>query len=131
MTKEELEAALKIKKKLDRLEAKLADIEATGGIRTSLQSAGGRGGEVKDAAQDAAELREAIAETKRKLEIEQEIIRRAIEKALMTEEEREFMIEHYVNCKVWRRISTTKAKCKTCTYDIRKSAVMKMINFGH
>lgn len=122
MTKEELGAALDIKKKLTRLENRLADLEATGGVRTSLQSGGGGGGKSGDAAVIAAELSNEIAELRKKLEIEQEIVRRALDKVAFDDMERKIMMLRYVYCKPWGYIKKVLGYADRQTYRIHSEA---------
>lgn len=128
MTKSELKAALKIKEKLTRLENRLADIEATGGIRTSLQSTGGRGGSHKDTAIVARELAEEIEELRKKFEVEKEIIRRALEKAGLDEDEMKLMITRYVKCLMWKYVRALVGYAQRQPYRIHKDALKKVVD---
>lgn len=113
MTKQDLKAALDIKKDIRRLEARLSDLEATGGVRTSLQPAGGRGGPQSNAAIIAGELAEEIAALRRQLEIEQTIVRRALEKVELDKTERKLMMLRYVDCREWKEVVERMAYSKT------------------
>lgn len=111
MTKQELNAAIEIKRKLTRFEARLSDLEATGGIRTSLGHIGGGGPKCSDA-ELAVELADEITKLKRDLQVEQEIIRRALDKLDLDETERKLMHLRYVNCKEWKEVAARMAYSK-------------------
>lgn len=128
MTKEELKAALVICRRLTRLQSRLNDIEATGGIRTSMQSSGGKGGKRSDASMLAAELTGQITELRKKLEIEQAIIRRALEKVEFDELERRLMVMRYVDCRPWRYIQIVLGYADRQPYRIHSEAVSKAID---
>ena len=112
MTKEQLSTALDIKRKLSRFEDRLSDLRAAGGVRTSLQAAGGRGGGNGNAAELAGELAEEIAGLRKDLEIEQKIIRRELEKLELDGLEKQLMRLRYVDCREWTEVAAKMAYSK-------------------
>lgn len=109
MTKQELTAALDIKKDLRRLEARLSDLEATGGVRTSLQPAGGRGGPQSTAAIIAGELTDEITALRKQLEKKQNYLEVALDQIEMDKTERKLMTLRYVDCKEWKEVALRMA----------------------
>lgn len=127
MTKSELEAALVLRRRLTRLENSLADIQATGGIKSSARNGTPTGGR-KDMGQVAAELAEEIAELRKKYEIEQEIIRRALEKAGLNEDEMKLMIARYVKCLTWKNVRVLVGYAQRQPYRIHKDALKRVVD---
>lgn len=124
MTKQDLTAAIAIKRKLTRFEARLSDLEATGGIRTSLGHIGGCG-QKGSAADLAVELADEITKLQRDLEVEQEIIRRALEKMELDETERKLMIYRYVDCREWKEVSERIAYSIQQTFRMHAAIIEK------
>lgn len=129
MTKQDLEAALDIKRKLTRFENRLADLEATGGIQTSIHQTGGRGGHKGNAAAIAGELADEITNLRRQLEIEQTIIRRALEKLGLDETEKKLMMLRYVDCRPWQEVAEKMAYSKIAVMK-KHAVIMKRILEG-
>lgn len=127
MTKQELEAALVLRRRLTRLENSLTDIRATGGVKSSSGN-GTRTGDGKDMGQVAAELAEEIAELRKKYEIEQEIIRRALEKAGLNEDEMKLMIARYVKCLTWKHVQALAGYAQRQPYRIHKDALKRVVD---
>ena len=125
MTKQELEAALVLRRRLTRLENSLADIQATGGIKSSARN-GTRTGDRKDMGQVAAELDEEIAELRKEYEIEQEIIRREIKKAPLVKDERRVLLLRYVKCLKWAEIYQLLGYSKSRTLYYHAKAMEKV-----
>lgn len=125
MTKQELEAALVLHRRLTRLENSLADIQATGGIKSSARNGTPTGGR-KDMGQVAAELAEEIAELRKKYEIEQEIIRREMEKAPLEKDEKKIMLLRYVKCLKWAEIYQLLGYSKSRTLFYHAKAIEKV-----
>lgn len=124
MTRQELDAALNVKRKLTRFETRLSDLEATGGIRTSLGHIGG-GGPKGSAAVLASELADEIAKLRKRLEVEQEIIRRAMEKIDLDETERKLMYLRYVDCREWKEVSERMAYSMQQTFRLHAAIIEK------
>lgn len=125
MTRSELGAALVIRSELTRLENSLADIQATGGIKSSARN-GTRTGGRKDKGQVAAELAEEIAELRKELEIEQEIIRRKMEEAPLEKDERKVLLLRYVKCLKWAEIYQLLGYSKSRTLYYHEKAMEKV-----
>lgn len=125
MTKQELEAALVLHRRLTRLENSLVDIRATGGVKSSSGN-GTRTGDGKDMGQVAAELAEEIAELRKKYEIEQEIIRREMEKAPLETDERKVLLLRYVKCMKWAEIYQLLGYSKSRTLYYHAKALKKV-----
>lgn len=125
MTKQELEAALALHRRLTRLENSLADIRATGGIKSSARNGTQTGGK-KDMGQVAAELAEEITELRKKYEIEQEIIRREMEKAPLETDERKVLLLRYVKCLKWAEIYQLLGYSKSRTLFYHAKAMEKV-----
>ena len=126
MTKKELEAALVLRRRLTRLENSLADIRATGGIKSSSGNST-RAGAGIGPGQIAAELEDEIAELRKKYEIEREIIRRSLEKVEFEELERKLMVMRYVDCMPWKNIQIIISYQKTQAYDLHRRALSKIL----
>lgn len=125
MTKQELEAALVLRRRLTRLENSLADIRATGGVKSSGGS-GVRAGGGCDTGQIAVELAEEIAELRKKYEIEREIIRRTLEKAPLEWGERKVLLLRYVECKPWQYVCKEIGYAERQTFRIHAGALEKL-----
>lgn len=125
VTHDELNAALALNRKLDRLRGRLEDLEATGGVRAAGSAAPVQGGGSVTQAQVAAELSQEIGELARQLEIEQTIIRRALDKIPLDELERKLMVLRYVECWPWRAVAKRIGYEPSRTYDHHKSALKK------
>lgn len=126
MTKQDLTAAIEIQKKLTRFENRLFDLEATGGIRTSLQSAGGRSGAHGNAAVIAGELASEVSQLRKQLEIEQTILRRALDKTELDETERKLMLLRYVECRGWKEVAARMAYSIPQTYRLHAAILERM-----
>lgn len=126
LTHDELNAALALHRKLDRLRGRLEDLEATGGVRAAGSAAPVQGGGSVTQAQVAAELSQEIGELARQLEIEQTIIRRALEKIPLDELERKLMVLRYVECWPWRVVGTLTGYAESHLYRLHQAA-QKMI----
>lgn len=130
MTKKDLTAALEIKKNLSRLETRLSDLEATGGVRTSLQPAGGRGGPQSNAVIIAGELAEEIAALRRQLEKQQNYIEVSLNQVEMDKTERKLMMLRYVKGMKWKYISMAIGYAERQTLRIHMKAMGKVLRNG-
>lgn len=105
MTKSELSAALSLARKIQRLQAALADLRA-GGLRATGTTAPVQGGPgVMHPGQLASELEQEIVTLIREWEVEREIIRRGILRVGLTELEERVMLLRYVECRAWREVA--------------------------
>lgn|GEM_PF-5161444 len=128
MTTDELNAALSLQRKIDRLQARLDDLRATGGIggkgdNTPIQSSAG-----VFAGQIAAELAQEIVELKGKLVIEKEIIRRYIEKLNLDGIECKLMILRYVECRPWKAVGMSMGYAERQIFRIHDGAKNMAVN---
>ena len=124
MTIEELNAALVIKKKINRLKGDLEDKRTSCGKIPEIRVQGKSG---TSAAQLAAELSEEITVLEKKLEIEQEIIRRQLEKVDLDETERKLMVLRYVRCYQWEDIKTVLCYTVRWMFTIHEGARNKAL----
>ena len=100
MTKQELEAARKIKDELDALEEWLDHLRTTGGVNSSISSVTvAKSGKAGEAIQTAAGTEEKIMELRHQLKFEREYIWRWLKKASLSKRERELMRLFYVECR--------------------------------
>lgn len=109
MTKQDLTAALDIKKDLDRIETRLSEIKVTGGVRSSLRSYRGSGGYQDNAVVIAGELAEEAAELRGRLEQAQNNVRHLLDKMKLNVMERRLMILRYVECWGWQDVAARMA----------------------
>lgn len=119
MTTDELNAALTLTRKIDRLQARLNDLRQTGGlgsIGTDTPVQGGTGS--IGAGQLAAELAQEIDSLKSQRAIEQEIIRRYISKLNLDEVERKVANLRYIRCLPWKEIEISIGYARAQTYRI-------------
>lgn len=126
MTKKELEAALVLKRRLNRLSAALEDLRATGGLRSGLSTAGTRSGKTGDAGQIAAELEVEIAELRKQWELEREIIWRTLIKHDLNIDERNVLKLRYVECKPWNYICMAIGYAERQMFRIHTAALEKL-----
>lgn len=113
MKKSDLTAALNIKKELDRIEARLSDLKATGGVGSSLQSSGGRGGNQDNAVVIAGELADEAAALRGHLESARSNVRRLLDKIKLDGTERKLMMLRYVECWEWTDVVARMAYSKS------------------
>jgi len=125
VTNEELNAALVISKKIYRLQCKLDDLRATGGVGATGNSTPVQGGQGADPGQLAAELSQEIACLQRQLAVEQTIIGRYIEKLPLSELENKVMILRYVKCRDWKNIAFSIGYSQSRMFDFHVSAMSK------
>lgn len=104
MTRDELNAALILQRKIDRLQTRLDDLRQTGGVGGMGTNTPVQGGSGVFVGQIAAEIAQEIAELQNKLVIEKEIIRRYIDKLELEDVERKLMILRYVECRPWKLV---------------------------
>lgn len=122
MTKEELQAALDIYDKIQRLRESLSNIEHSLGKSPEVRVQGGVG---VSAGQQAAEKAEEITELEKQLEIERVVIQRFIDKCSFSDVERKIMILRYVTCLPFKLIQKRIGYERTRTFDYHKNALEK------
>ena len=125
LNKQDLNTAIAIKRKLTRFETHLSDLKATGCVRTSLQTTGGRGGSHGSAAELVGEMSDEIAELRHQLEVEQTILRRALEKLELDETEKKLMLLRYVDCMEWKNVAARMAYSIQQIYRIHANIIEK------
>lgn len=123
MTHDELNAALTLQRKIDRLQARLDDLRQTGGVGGTGTNTPVQGGSGVFVGQIIAELEVEIASLKQKLIIEKEIIRRYIEKLDLDVIECKLMVLRYVECRPWRLVGASMGYAERQTYRIHESAL--------
>lgn len=126
MTSEELNAALVISKKIYRLQCKLDDLRATGGVGATGNSTPVQGGQGADPGQLALELSQEIASLKNQLIVEQTVIRRYIEKLPLSEEEQKLMRLRYVDCRQWKTIEVSLGYSRSRVFQLHSAIVEKI-----
>lgn len=99
MTNDELNAALTLQRKIDRLQARLDDLRQTGGVGGTSNNTPVQGGAWVFAGQIAAELAQEIAELQEKLKIERVIICRELEKLDLEPIECKILVSRYAGCR--------------------------------
>ncbi len=122
MTSIELEAAIILSKRLYRLKGKLEDLKLTGGIGSAYGNTPVQGGGCVSPVQLAAELEIDIISLERQLEIEQEIIRRYLEKLPYDEVSRKLMLLRYVRCYEFKDIRERLGYSDRRVYQIHAEA---------
>ena len=126
MTYSELNAALDISRKIDRLEGQLSGLE-DGGIGSPTYGTSVQGGTgAVGIGQIASEVREEIDNLKQQLKIEQEIVRRFIEKQTLEDTERKLLLKRYVECYSWKWVSAHICYSRTHTFRLHESILLKM-----
>lgn len=125
MTKQELEAALVLRRRLTRLENSLADIRATGGVKSSGRN-GTRAGGGCDPGQIAAELAEEIETLREEYKDEQKYIRRRLEEYPLEGDERKVMLLRYVECRAWRYVCKAIGYAERQTFRVHAGALEKL-----
>ena len=124
MTKKELHAALDLHAKIQRLRARLSDL---GYVNCKAPEVRVQGGCAVSAGQIAAELSGEITELEKKLEFEQEYIRRHLDKCQLNEIERKLMVLRYVRCFSWGQVCDATGYVDRHIYRIHKGAVNKSV----
>ena len=122
MTNDELNAALSIDRKIQRLQARLDDLRSTGGVGGKGDNTPVQGSASVFAGQIAAELAQEIAELKGKLVIEKEIIRREINKMELSDVERKLMMLRYVECRPWHWTAASMGYSPRRVYQLHDEA---------
>lgn len=122
MDTNELNAALTLKRKIDRLEARLDDLRQTGGVGGTGSNTPVQGGTGMFVGQIATELAQEIWGLQRQFEVEQVIIRRYIEKLDLSDVEQKLMVLRYVECKPWAVIQKCLGYAARQTYRIHDRA---------
>lgn len=126
MTYSELNAALDLSRKIDRLEGQLSGLE-DGGIGSPTYGTSVQGGTgAVGIGQIASEVREEIDSLKQQLKIEQEIVRRFIEKQTLEDTERKLLLKRYVECYSWKWVSAYICYSRTHTFRLNESILLKM-----
>lgn len=125
MTYDELNAALSLQRKIDRLQARLDDLRQSGGITHHSDNSPVMGGDSVFAGQIASELEEQINALKKDLEEEKVIIRRYIDKLDLDDIERKLMILRYVDCWPWDSVKKGIGYSLSRTYHYHSSALEK------
>jgi DNA-directed RNA polymerase specialized sigma subunit len=107
LTNEELNAALNLTRKIDRLQARLDDLRKTGGLRSPGMDTPVQGGTGPiGIGQIVAELAQEIEELKKQREIERVVIGRQFEKLPFEDMERKVANLRYVRCMAWKNIES-------------------------
>ena len=123
MTYSELNAALDLSRKIDRLEGQLSGLE-DGGIGSPTYGTSVQGGTgAVGIGQIASEVREEIDSLKQQLKIEQEIVRRFLEKQELNENEKSVMMLRYVSCLPFKYIQQRKGYERSRVFDFHKAAL--------
>lgn len=125
MTTEELNAALTLSHKIERLQASLDAIRATGGISGTSTNTPVQGGTGVFTGQVAVEIEQEIAELRELLRIEQEIIRREIAKMELSNVERKLMLLRYVECRPWESIKDSIGYSRSQTFKLHTDVIEK------
>ena len=115
MTGEELEAALALHRRLERLTDELARLEADGG------APGEPGGSLFQA-QMAAELTREIGGLREELSRERARIAAALEAAPWEGVSRRLMVLRYVECRPWRAIGALTGYAQSHLYRLHRAA---------
>lgn len=126
MTYEELEAAFKLSKKIDRLEHRLMDLQAGGIGSPSYGTVVKGGGKSVGVGQIAVELSQEIEELKHQREIEQTIIQRYIDKLELATMEKTILILRYVRCLSWKLVETATGYSRSRVFQIHERALQKI-----
>lgn len=108
MTKEDLTAALNIRKDLSRLEDRLSDLEVSGGLGSSFRFTG-QGGQRDPAAVIAGDLAGEIDALREKLKQQQEKIVLLLDEMELDETEKKLMIYRYVKGWEWKDVAIITA----------------------
>lgn len=117
MTYEELEAAFKLSKKIDRLEHRLMDLQAGGIVSPSYGTVVKGGGKSVGVGQIAVELSQEIEELKHQREIDKlELL--TIEKTILT--------LRYVRCLSWKLVETATGYSRSRVFQIHERALQKI-----
>jgi len=99
LTKEELNAALSLTRKIDRLQARLDDLRQTGGLKSPSSNTPVQGGTgTMGVGELVAELSQEIEELKKQREIERVVIGRYLQKLPLEDVEHKLMTLRYVDC---------------------------------
>ena len=106
MTQNELNAALDLQGKINRLKASLDSLHETGGLKgvrsDNTPVMGGEAG--TPPGQVAVEIEQEIAELKKQQAIEKVIIQRFIEKQELEDIEQKLLRYRYVECLIWKDV---------------------------
>ncbi|KAF5034210.1 hypothetical protein DSECCO2_598580 [anaerobic digester metagenome] len=125
MTKQELHAALNLHAKIQRLRAQLNDLRQSLGKPPEVRVHGGVG---VSTATIAADMSSEVAELERRLEIEQVVIQRHIDKCHLDDIERKLMILRYVKCYPWAQVSIAMGYVDRHLYRLHRDAINKSVN---
>lgn len=129
MTKEELNAALDLQRKIDRLEAQLKDLQETGGmgaVQNSNTPVMGGGGSVCPG-QLAIENEQEIKELKSQQMIERAIIQRFIDKQELDEISYKLLNYRYVDCMKWDDVAIWLGYHKHHLYKLHTGAIKNLL----
>lgn len=126
MSREDLNAAIDIKKDLARIEARISDINATGGVSSSLQSSWERGGHQDNAVVIYGELAEEAAELRGQLEEAKNKVRRLLDKMKLDGTERRLMLLRYVECWEWKDVAARMAYSRSSVMN-KHAEILKRI----
>ena len=128
MTISELNAALDIQRRINRLQASLDTLHETGGIGSAVSSEPVMGGVSRDTGQIAVEISDELSELKRQLEIEQVVIRRRIEKIELSGTEQKLLLLRYVLCMPWKSVGMSMAYSRSVIFDMHKKIVRRILS---
>lgn len=128
LTEQELNAALDLTRKIERLQGRLDDLRETGGVGSPGASAPVQGGcGTVSAGQIAAELEIEIADLRKRREIEQIVIQRYIDKSDLEDVERKLMLLRYVDCRPWTPLATSLGYSRSHVLLLHRNAIKKII----
>lgn len=119
MTKQELHAALDIHTKIQRLRARLSDLEY---VNCKAPEVRVQGGCAVSVGQIAAELSGEITELEGKLKIEQVVIQRHLDKCPLDDTARKLMALRYVECRPFKLIKVSLGYEDAQMYRIHNAA---------
>lgn len=126
MTHDELNAALSLQRKIDRLQARLDDLRQTGGVGGTGTNTPVQGGSGVFAGQIASEKEDEIAELQKQLEIERVIIQRYLDKSDLQDDEKRFMAFRYVKCWKWEVVAIYIGYTKRHTLRLHEQILKKL-----
>lgn len=125
MTAKELNAALTLQRKIDRLQARLDDLRQTGGVGGTASNTPVQGGAGVFVGQIIAECSEELAKLQEQLRDEQAIIRRFLQKVEFSDVERKLMMLRYVECRPWRLVEMSLGYSHSRTMYIHSDILKK------
>lgn len=123
----ELNSALVLSRKIDRLQARLDDLRQTGGVGGIGNNTPVQGGSGVFVGQVVAELAQEIEELKSKLVIEKEIIRRELAKIQLEDVEYRVIELRYVDGWMFKHIQNRVGYSKSQTFRVHETALQKIM----